>query len=274
MSTGFLQEYLERSKIQNQDNGDNSLLPVRLPHSLSQKDEEAAKFVIAQSKVEPPSEEMLEILPNICNCLFGLCGFGCGLDLCAILPRLCSFLAGLCGSLNDSGISSGQNYSPLTVQVLLAIKSIILLINLRQVFLENEAMLANCIQQNIQDCRSEKVIVKENTVFVNREHTMVKKPSLDENTELILPLLRQGEEKVAVQSCTTYNLQQVSSSSSSSSSAGGSPSPKSSSVQQGFFLSPSFQVHSGPSTLPAVTSTHSSVPCIEGPTSSALVHVS
>ena len=68
---------------------------------------------------------------------------------------------------------------------------------------------------------------------------MVRKPSLDENTELTLPLL--SEEKVAVQSCTTYNTL-VSTSSSSSSSGGGSP--KTSSVQ-GFFIPPRFQVHSG-----------------------------
>ena len=121
MSSGFIHDYLERNKTQKHDIGGNFSLPVRLPHSLSQKDEEAAKLIIVPSKVEPPSEEMLEILPNICSCLFGLCGFGCGLDLCAIIPRLCSFLAGLCGSLNDSGISSGQNYTPLSVQVLLAI---------------------------------------------------------------------------------------------------------------------------------------------------------
>ena len=121
LSTGFIHDYLERNKTQKHDVDGNFSLPVRLPHSLSQKDEEAAKFVIVPPKVEPPTEEMLEILPNICSCLFGLCGFGCGLDLCAIIPRLCSFLAGLCGSLNDSGISSGQNYTPLTVQVLLAI---------------------------------------------------------------------------------------------------------------------------------------------------------
>ena len=124
LSSGFIHDYLEKHKAQkHDDSGGNFSLPVRLPHSLSQKDEEAAKFVIAQSKVEPPSEEMLEILPNLCSCLFGLCGFGCGLDLCAIIPRLCSFFAGLCGSLNDSGISSGQNYTPMTVQVLLVIIS-------------------------------------------------------------------------------------------------------------------------------------------------------
>ena len=67
---------------------------------------------------------------------------------------------------------------------------------------------------------------------------MVRKPSLDENTELTLPLL--SEEKVAVQSCTTYNT--LVSTSSSSSSGGGSP--KTSSVQ-GFFIPPRFQVHSG-----------------------------
>ena len=122
--------------------------------------------------------------------------------------------------------------------------------------------------QNIQDCRSEKVIVKENTVFVNREKTMVRKPSLDENTELSLPLLGQSEEKVAVQSCTTYN----SLVSTSTTSSGGS-SPKSSSVQ-GFFIPPRFQVHSGPSTLPAVTSTNLTVPCLEGPASLALEYVS
>ena len=121
LSSGFIHDYLERSKAQkHDDSGGNFSLPVRLPHSLSQKDEEAAKFVIAQSKVEPPSEEMLEILPNLCSCLFGLCGCGCGLDLCTIIPKLCSFLAGLCRSLNNSGISSGQNYTPMTVQVLLA----------------------------------------------------------------------------------------------------------------------------------------------------------
>ena len=68
---------------------------------------------------------------------------------------------------------------------------------------------------------------------------MVRKPSLDENTELTLPLLSESEEKVAVQSCTTYNTLV---SSSSSSSGGGSP--KTSSVQ-GFFIPPRFQVHSG-----------------------------
>ena len=45
---------------------------------------------------------------------------------------------------------------------------------------------------------------------------MVRKPSLDENTELTLPLLSESEEKVAVQSCTTYNNTLISSSSSSS----------------------------------------------------------
>ena len=119
LSTGFIHEYLERNKSPSKADGSSSTpLPVRLPQSHSQKYEEAAQF--DRAKLEQPSEEMLQILPNICSCLFGLCGCGCGLDLCTIIPKLCSFLAGLCGSLNNSGISSGQNYTPMTVQVLLA----------------------------------------------------------------------------------------------------------------------------------------------------------
>ena len=124
--------------------------------------------------------------------------------------------------------------------------------------------------QNIQDCRSEKVIVQENTVFVNREKTMVRRPSLDENTELILPVLGESEGKVAVQSCTMYNTLV----STSTTSSGGS-SPKSSSVQ-GFFIPPRFQVHSKPSNLPAFTSTDLTLPYIEGiegSASLALQHV-
>ena len=158
LSSGFIHDYLERNKAQkHDDSGGNFSLPVRLPHSLSQKDEEAAKFVIAQSKVEPPSEEMLEILPNICSCLFGLCGLGCGLDLCAIIPRLCSFFAGLCGSLNDSGISSGQNYTPMTVQVLLAIISF----NPSATFClkrRYNSLLANCIYRTFKIVDQKKLL--------------------------------------------------------------------------------------------------------------------
>ena len=93
----------------------------------------------------PPADDFLEIMPNICGCLLTLCGCGCSTELCSIIPKerikdfwilqkkcnhdflninifypvskLCNILAGLCGSLFSTGISSGQNYTPVTQQV-------------------------------------------------------------------------------------------------------------------------------------------------------------
>ena len=113
LSTGRIHESLGKSKSPSRFHSFDGTLPVRLPHS--QQLPEAANqlkpcpqnFVL--QKAEPTSEDLIELLPNICSCLLGLCGCGCGLDICSILPKICSFLAGLCGSLNNSGVSSGQN---------------------------------------------------------------------------------------------------------------------------------------------------------------------
>ena len=75
---------------------------------------------IKTNQTEPTSDELLEMLPNICSCLLGLCGCGCGLDLCSLVPKLCSFLAGLCGSLSNSGVSAGQNYTSIADKVFLS----------------------------------------------------------------------------------------------------------------------------------------------------------
>ena len=129
LSTGRIHENFEKHSSPKRHHSTDATfaLPVRLPHS--QQPVEAAPhsnqskppMSIKTNQTEPTSDELLEMLPNICSCLLGLCGCGCGLDLCSLVPKLCSFLAGLCGSLSNSGVSAGQNYTSIADKVFLSL---------------------------------------------------------------------------------------------------------------------------------------------------------
>ena len=118
MSTGRIHENHEKSKSPSRFHSYDGTLPVRLPHS--QQPAEAANLVSKSQilpKIEASPPELVEILPNICSCLLGLCGCGCGVDICSIIPKICSLLAGLCGSLSNPGLSSSQNHPTPLIKV-------------------------------------------------------------------------------------------------------------------------------------------------------------
>ena len=111
LSTGRIHENFEKQKSpsRNYSTDGNFANAVRLPHSLQP--------VESACRIPDINNDWVDLLPSICSCLLGLCGCGCGPDLCSIIPKLCSFLAGLCGSTNNSGVSVGQNYTIVTDKV-------------------------------------------------------------------------------------------------------------------------------------------------------------
>ena len=114
------------------------------------------------------------------------------------------------------------------------------------------------------NCRQEKqIIMKENTVFVNREKMLIRKQSSEESNE---PLLSQGvEEKVAT--CTTTYNTLVSCSSNSSGGDNLSPITGVNSLfnTPGFSNNNQYQLPAAPAPLPVVAQPQSAITNMTAP---------
>ena len=117
------------------------------------------------------------------------------------------------------------------------------------------------------NCRQEKqIIMKENTVFVNREKMLIRKQSSEESNE---PLLSQGVEEKVATCTTTYNtLVSCSSSTNSNSNSSGGDNLPSLFNTPGFSNNNQYQLPAAPAPLPVVAQpqpaiTNMTAPAIE-----------
>ena len=121
------------------------------------------------------------------------------------------------------------------------------------------------------NCRQEKqIIMKENTVFVNREKMLIRKQSSEESNE---PLLSQGVEEKVATCTTTYNTLVSCSSSnnnSNSNSSGGDTMAPITGVHSlfntpGFSNNNQYQLPAAPAPLPVVAQPQSAITNMTAP---------
>ena len=114
------------------------------------------------------------------------------------------------------------------------------------------------------NCRQEKqIIMKENTVFVNREKMLIRKQSSEESNE---PLLSQGVEEKVATCTTTYNtLVSCSSSNSNSSNSSGGDNLPSLFNTPGFSNNNQYQLPAAPAPLPVVAQPQSAITNMTAP---------
>ena len=118
------------------------------------------------------------------------------------------------------------------------------------------------LPQNMYNCRQEKqIIMKENTVFVNREKMLIRKQSSEESNE---PLLSQGVEEKVATCTTTYNTLVSCSSSNNSNSSGGDNLPYLFNTP-GFSNINQYQLPAAPAPLPVVAQPQSAITNMTAP---------
>ena len=126
------------------------------------------------------------------------------------------------------------------------------------------------LPQNMYNCRQEKqIIMKENTVFVNREKMLIRKQSSEESNE---PLLSQGVEEKVATCTTTYNtlVSCSSSTNSNSNSSGGDNLAPITGVHSlfntpGFSNNNQYQLPAAPAPLPVVAQPQSAITNMTAP---------